>query len=126
MLRLSALVVAILVGTLGVAMAAPGSDAGLSIPAITTVETAEAAIGRGEGGGDASGAQVSKRGAGWLQSFFTPLFFIGLALGLTALVVQRNAGAAVALLVASVVIGAFLLVPDQVESFYRSIYQFVF
>ena len=38
---------------------------------------------------------------------------------------QRNAGAAVALLVAAFVIGAFLLVPDQVESTFRTLYNFV-
>jgi hypothetical protein len=31
----------------------------------------------------------------------------------------------VAILVAAVVVGAFLLVPDQVEAFFRAIYDFV-
>ncbi len=125
MRKLTALGALLLVGFLGVALAAPSSDVGKPVPAITTVSSAEAAIGRGGGGGEGARTQVGSRTASLLQNELAPLFFIIVAIALGAAVFQRNAGAAIGILVAAVVIGAFLLVPDQVESLYRSIYQFV-
>jgi len=126
MRRLAALGALLLVGFLGVALWAPSADVGLPVPAITTLSEADAAIGRGGGGGESGGSpDVLRRSASLLQSEFASLFFIAIAFGLTVLSLQRNAGAAVALLVAAFVIGAFLLVPDQVEALFRSIYQFV-
>jgi hypothetical protein len=125
MRKLTALGALLLVGFLGVALAAPSSDVGKSVPAITTVSSAEAAIGRGGGGGEGARTQVGSRTASLLQNELAPLFFIVVAIALGAAAFQRNAGAAIGILVAAVVIGAFLLVPDQVESLYRSIYQFV-
>jgi hypothetical protein len=125
MRRLTALGALLLVGSLGVALAAPSADVGLPVPAITSVSQAHAAIGRGGGGGEGGQGHVGSRTASLLQNELAPLFFIVVAIMLSAAVFQRNAGTAVAILVAAVVIGAFLLVPDQVESFYRSIYQFV-
>ena len=52
-------------------------------------------------------------------------FYIVVAIGLGVTVLQRNAGAAVALIVAAFVIGAFLLVPNQVESTFRTLYNVV-
>ena len=127
MRRLTALGALLLVGFLGVAAAAPGADGGLSIPAITSITHADAAIGRGEGAGTEGGAApgVLKRLTSVLQSEFAGIFYLVVALGLAMTVGQRNAGAAVALLVGAFVIGAFLLVPDQVESTFRTIYNFV-
>jgi hypothetical protein len=123
--KLTTLVALLLVGWLGVALAAPSADVGIPVPAITTVPQAQAAIGRGGEGGEGARTQVGSRTAALLQNELAPLFFIVVAIALGAAVSQRNAGAAVAILVAAVVIGAFLLVPEQVESLYRSIYQFV-
>ena len=53
------------------------------------------------------------------------MFFVVVGIALGVAVFQRNAGAAVAILVAAVVVGAFLLAPNQVESLYRTIYSFV-
>jgi hypothetical protein len=60
-----------------------------------------------------------------LQSELAAIFFIIVAIGISVPIFQRNAGGAVAILVAAVVIGAFLLVPQQVEALFRSVYQFV-
>jgi hypothetical protein len=125
MRRLTALGALLLVGSFGVALSAPNADVGLPVPAITKMTEADAAIGRGGGGGEGARTQVGSRTANLLQSELAPLFFIVVAIALAVAVFQRNAGAAVAILVAAVVVGAFLLVPDQVESLYRSIYQFV-
>ena len=122
MRRSTALGALLLVGFLGVAAAAPSVDVGLPMPAITTMSHADAAIGRVGGGSEGGQTQVLKRAASWLQSELASIFFIAVAIGLGVTVGQRNAAAAVALLVAALVIGAFLLVPDQVESFYRSVY----
>jgi len=123
--KLTTLGAVLLVGFLGVALAAPSTDGSTSIPAIATVSHADAAIGRGAGSGEGARTQVGSRTASFLQNELTPLFFIVVAISLGAAVFQRNAGAAIGILVAAIVIGAFLLVPEQVESFYRSIYQFV-
>lgn len=125
MRRLTALGALLLVGFLGAA--APATDGGLSIPAITSVSHAEAAIGRGEGAGTGGGAGpgVLKRLGSLFQSELAGFFYVAVAIGLAVTVAQRNAGAAVALLVAAFVIGAFLLVPDQVESTFRNLYNFV-
>lgn len=125
MRRLTALGALLLVGFLGVAAAAPSADGGQPVPAITTVSHADAAIGRGGGAGAGGRTQVGSKTATLLQSELAPLFFLVVAIALSAAVFQRNAGAAVGILVAAVVIGAFLLVPNQVESLYRSIYNFV-
>jgi len=115
-----------LVGFLGVAAASPGADLGLPVPAITTTSPAQAAIGRGGAGGSEGGQPgVLKRFFALIQSEVAAGFFIAVALGLAVMVGQRNAGAAVGLLVAAFVIGAFLLVPDQVESLFRSVYNYV-
>jgi hypothetical protein len=123
--KLKALGALLLVGFLGAALAAPSADVGMPVPAITTVSHADAAIGRGGGGGEGARTQVGSRTASFLQNELTPLFFVVVAISLGAAVFQRNAGAAIGILVAAIVIGAFLLVPEQVESLYRSIYQFV-
>jgi hypothetical protein len=128
MRRLTALGALLLVGSLGVALAAPSADVGMPVPAITTMSQADAAIGRGGAGGEAGAGgrpQVLSRFASLLQSELAAIFFIVVAIALAAVSLQRNAGAAVAIFVGALVIGAFLLVPEQVESFYRSIYQFV-
>lgn len=125
MRKLTALGALLLVGSFSVALSAPSADVGLPVPAITTVSEADAAIGRGSGGGEGARTQVGSRTADLLQNELAPLFFIVVAIALAVAAFQRNAGAAVAILVAAVVVGAFLLVPDQVESLYRSIYRFV-
>lgn len=125
MRRLTALAALLLVGFLGVAAATPSADVGGPVPAISTISHADAAIGRGGGASEGGRTQVGSKTASLLQSELAPLFFIVVAIALGAAVFQRNAGAAVAILVAAVVIGAFLLVPDRVESLYRSIYNFV-
>ena len=125
MRRLTALGAALLVGLLGATLLAPSPDAGLPVPAIGTVSEAKAAIGRGEGGAQGGQTQVGSKTAAWLQGELAPLFYMVVAISLAAAVFQRNTGAAVGILVAAVVIGAFLLVPDQVESLYRSIYNSV-
>lgn len=125
MRRLTALAALLLVGFLGVAAAAPGADVGQLVPAVTKMSHANAAIGRGGGAGEGGRTQVGSKTATLLQNELAPLFFIVVAIALGAAVFQRNAGAAVGILVAAVVIGAFLLVPNQVESLYRSIYNFV-
>lgn len=126
MRRLTALGALLLVGSFGVALAAPSADVGLPVPAITTVSEADAAIGRGGGGGGGGGHPgVIDRLASLLASEIAAGFYIAVAIGLSVAVMQRNAGAAVALLVAAFVIGAFILVPNQVESLFRSVYQFV-
>lgn len=125
MRKFTALGALLLVGFLGVAVAAPSADVGLPVPAITTTSHADAAIGRGGEASEGGRTQVGSKTASLLQSELAPLFFIVVAIALGAAVFQRNAGAAVGILVAAVVIGAFLLVPNQVESLYRSIYNFV-
>jgi hypothetical protein len=127
MRRTIALGAALVVGSFGLAISAPSYDLGLPIPAITKMSEADAA-GLGRGGGGASeggGTGVLQRLSSLLQNEFTSMFFLAVAIGLAVLVGQRNAGAAVGFLVAAFVIGAFLLVPDQVESLFRSTYQFV-
>ncbi len=127
MRRLTALGALLLVGILGAAAAAPGAEGGLSIPAITSVSHADGAIGRGEGAGAEGGAApgVLKRLGTLFQSELAGFFYVAVAIGLAVTVAQRNAGAAVTLLVAAFVIGAFLLVPNQVESTFRTLYNFV-
>ncbi|HEU5105553.1 MAG TPA: hypothetical protein VFU11_06900 [Solirubrobacterales bacterium] len=126
MRRITALAAVLLVGLLGLALAAPSSDVSLPAPAITTMSEADAAgLGRGGGGGEGARTQVGSRTASLLQNELAPLFFIIVAIALAVAAFQRNAGAAVAILVAAVVVGAFLLVPEQVETLFRSIYQFV-
>lgn len=127
MRRAIALGAVLLVGLFGLAISAPSSDLGLPVPAMTTISKADAAgLGRGDGGGsEGGGTGVLKRFGSVLQNEFTSIFFLLIAIGLAILVGQRNAGAAVGFLVAAFVIGAFLLAPDQVESLFRSTYQFV-
>lgn len=126
MRKLAALGALILVGSLGAALAAPAGGPGSPVPAITTISRAEAAIGRGGGGGEAGGKPgVLSRTASLLQNELAAIFFVLVAIALAVPIFQRNAGAAVAVLVAAFIIGAFLLVPEQVESLFRSIYQFV-
>ncbi|HEX7244023.1 MAG TPA: hypothetical protein VF245_00480 [Solirubrobacterales bacterium] len=120
-----ALAAVLLVGSFGIALAAPSADVGLPMPAITTLSHADAAIGRGGGAGEGARTQVGSRTASWLAGELIPLFFLIIAIALMAVSLQRNAGAAVAILVAAVVIGAFLLVPDSVEAFFRTIYNLV-
>lgn len=125
MRKYTALGAVLLAGIFGVALAAPSADVGLPVRTLTTVSQAEAAIGRGGGGGEGSRTQVGQRTASWLQGELIPIFFIVVAIALCVVALQRNAGAAVAILVAAVIVGAFLLVPDQVEAFFRAIYDFV-
>ena len=125
MRRFTVLAIVIAVGSFGVALAAPSSDVGLTVPAISQISHADAAIGRGGGGAEGARTQVGSRTASWLQSELAPLFFIIVAIVLATAAFQRNAGAAVAILIGAVVIGAFLLVPQQVESFFRAVYQFI-
>lgn len=130
MRRLTALGALILFGFLGAALSAPGADLGLPVPAITTVSHADAAVGRGggegEGGGGGGGQiQVLTRIGQWFERELPQAFFPLVALGLGWAALQRNAGAAVGILVGAVVIGAFILAPDKVESLFRAIYQFV-
>jgi hypothetical protein len=125
MRRSTALGAVLLVGLLGAMLFAPGADAGLPVPAIGTISEATAAISRGEGSSEGGQTQVGSKTAAWLQGELAPLFFIVVAIALAAAVGQRNAGAAVLILIAAVVIGAFLLVPDRVESLYRAIYNTV-
>ncbi|MBS1861868.1 MAG: hypothetical protein JSS68_09165 [Actinobacteria bacterium] len=127
MRRLTALGAIFLVGFLGVAAATPGADVGPFTQAITGISQAEAAIGRGEGSGaeGAGGPGVLKRLGSFLQSEVAGIFYIAVAIGLAVTVGQRNAGAAVALLVGAFVIGAFLLVPNLVEQTFRTLYNFV-
>lgn len=125
MRKLVALGALLLVGLLGVAAATPSADVSSPL-AIGTISNAEAAVGRGGGGGEGGGKPgVLSRTASLLQSELAAIFFVIVAIGLAVPIFQRNAGTAVALLVASFVIGAFLLVPQQVEALFRSIYQFV-
>jgi hypothetical protein len=119
----------LLAGFMAVGAAAPSADLGALAPAIAGISEADAALGRGGGGGGAGGGGghpgVLDRFASLIQDEFAAGFFIAVAIGLTITVVQRNAGAAVGVLVAALVIGAFLLVPNQVETLFRSVYQFV-
>jgi hypothetical protein len=125
MRRFTVLAIVIAVGSFGVALAAPSADVGFTVPAISRISHADAAIGRGGGGAEGARTQVGSRTASWLQSELAPLFFIIVAIVLATAAFQRNAGAAVAILIGAVVIGAFLLVPQQVESFFRAVYQFI-
>jgi hypothetical protein len=118
----------LLAGFMAVGAAAPSADLGALAPAIARISEADAALGRGGGGGAGGGGGhpgVLDRFASLIQDEFAAGFFIAVAIGLTITVVQRNAGAAVGVLVAALVIGAFLLVPNQVETLFRSVYQFV-
>jgi hypothetical protein len=126
MRKLTALGALFLVGSLGVALAAPSANEGLPVPAITTVSHADAAIGRGNGGAEGTGGHTGSRVASWLQGELTQVFFVLVAIGLgVAAFFQRNAGQAVAIFVGAVVVGAFLLAPDQVEAAFQRFYQFV-
>ena len=126
MRRITALAAVLFVGSFGLALAAPSTDVGLPVPAITTMSEADAAgLGRGGGGGEGGRIQVGDRTASLLQNELAPIFVLVVAIALAVAAFQRNAGAAVAILVAAVIVGAFLLVPDQVETLFRSIYQFV-
>lgn len=126
MRRFIALAALLLVGLLGVAAAAPSADLGLPVPAITKATSAEAAYGRGDGGSEGGGGPgVLSRLGTVLQSELAKVFYLGVACVLGAHLVQRNAGAAVAALVGAFVIGAFLLVPDQVEAAFRAVYNIV-
>lgn len=126
MRRLTALGALVLFGCLGAALSAPSADVGLPMPTITTVSSADAAVGRGGGESEGGGQiQVLTRIGQIVEREFPKLFFPGVAILLSVAAVQRNAGAAVAILVAAVVIGAFLLAPDQVQSLFHAIYQFV-
>lgn len=125
MRRLTALGAVLLVGTLGASLLAPSADAGLPIPTIGAISEAQAAIGRGEGASEGGQLGVFKRLGSFLQGEFAAVFYVAVAAALAVAVGQRNAGAAVALVVAAFVIGAFLLVPDQVEAAFRAIYNTV-
>lgn len=125
MRKFTALGALVLVGFLGVAAAAPSADVDMPLPAITQLSHADAAIGRGGGAGEGGSTQVGKKTASWLQEQAGPIFFIAVAFVLAGVSLKRDAGAAVAILIAAVVIGAFLLVPDRVEVLYRSIYNTV-
>lgn len=116
----------VLVGWLATALAVPSADVGAPISALTTTQQAQAAIGRGGGGeGEGGGTQVGKRAASWLSGEVIAPFLIVVGLAVGAMAMQRNAGAAVAILVAAVVVGAFLLVPDKVEAWFRQIYNLI-
>jgi hypothetical protein len=122
-----------LVGTFGAAMAGPGGHSTGLVPIPQTSE-ASAAIGRG-GGGGSEGSSEGGSGGSALQVFprlktlagtaIASLLFVitGAAIGVAAM--QRNMGFAVVAVVLSMVIGAFVLAPDQVEAWFKSIYQFV-
>ena len=125
MRRASALGALVLVICSAQAFSAPSADVGLSVPALSAVEQAQAAIGRGGGGGEAGQSHVLSRTASWLQGELTSIFYVVVAVVLGVMAFKRDAGAAIAILIAALVIGAFLLVPDQVESFFRAFYQLV-
>lgn len=125
MRRARALGALVLVVCSAQAFAAPSADVDFGVPALSSVEQAQAAIGRGGGGGEAGQAHALSKTATWLQGELIPLFFLVVAIVLGVVAFQRNAGAAVAILVAAVVIGAFLLVPDQVEAFLRDVYRLI-
>jgi hypothetical protein len=116
----------VLVCSMGFALAPPSNEVSAPGSAIFRLSQADAALGRGGAGNQAGGRPgVLSRLASLAQSELAAIFFIVVALFLAVPIFQRNAGAAVALLVASFVIGAFLLVPQQVETLFRSIYQYV-
>ena len=125
MRRARALGALVLVVCSAQAFAAPSADMGFGVPAISSVQQAQAAIGRGGGGGEAGQTHVGTRTANWLQGELLPLFYIAVAAALIVATFQRNAGAAFAVLVAAVVIGAFLLAPDRVEAFFNAVYQII-
>ncbi len=98
------------------------------VQGVTTITHADAAISRGSatgGGGGGQATQAGQKAAQLLQGWLAPLLFIGTAIGIGAAAVQRNAGLAVVTIVLALVIGAFVLVPNQMETMFRSIYQFV-
>jgi hypothetical protein len=116
-----------LIGSFGAAMAGPG---GQSIGLVPHVSEARAAIGRGGGGGGGEGGggsalQVFPRLKTLVGTAIASLLFVvtGAAVGIAAM--QRNMGLAFVAVVLSLVIGAFVLAPDQVEAWFKSIYQFV-
>ena len=117
-----------LLGLLGAAMAAPSAEPS-AVQGITGITHAEAAISRGggeeESGGGGSATQGGQKTAKLLQGWFTPLLFILTAIGIGVAASQRNAGQVVLVVVLALVIGAFLLVPDQMEGWFKQIYQFV-
>jgi hypothetical protein len=115
-----------LVGSFGAALAGPGGQPVGLIPHVTE---AQAAIGRGGGGGGEGGGgsalQVFPKLKTLVGTAIASLLFVvtGAAVGIAAM--QRNMGLAFVAVVLSLVIGAFVLAPDQVEAWFKSIYQFV-
>jgi len=124
-------VVVCLVGLLGAVMAAPTTTYVASSPldklALVSAEPAEAAISRGggEGGGGGRASQVGSNTARLLQGVITPLIFILAAIGIGVAAFQRNAGMAVAVIVLALVVGAFTIVPNQVEGWFKEVYNFI-
>lgn len=128
-MRLFVLIGAVCVfGSFGALITMP--VAGQAVPGlgdITSIEKADAAISRGGGGGEGGGSasQAGEKTARLLQGWVAPLIFILTAIGIGIAAFQRNAGLAVVVVVLALVIGAFTLVPDQVEAWFKDIYRFV-
>lgn len=124
-------VAACLVGLLGLIMAAPTTryvaSPSVNKLALISVDSAGAAISRGgaEGGGGGRASQVGSNTARLLQGVITPLIFILAAIGIGVAAFQRNAGMAVAVIVLALVVGAFTIVPNQVEGWFKEVYNFI-
>jgi hypothetical protein len=114
------------VGSFGAVMAAPSAELSSPVQGIANITHAEAAVSRGgaeEGGGGGNATQGGANAAHLLQHWFTPLLFVLTAIGIGAASLQRNAGQVVLIVVLALLIGAFLLVPTQMEGWFKQIYQ---
>lgn len=114
--------------SLGSAMITTTECAGIAVLGSgLALDKAEAAIGRGNGGagGGADASQAGDKAATLLQGWVAPMIFILAAIGIGVAAFQRNAGMAVVVVVLALVIGAFTLVPDQVEAWFKDIYRYV-
>jgi hypothetical protein len=117
-----------LVGSLAAELAAPTVAVPPNAQDLVGITQAEAAIGRGGGGGEGGGGnvlQIGPRTANLAKSIGVPLLFIFAAGGIAWAALERRAGAAVVVIVLSIVIGAFLLEPGQVKQTFISIYRYV-
>jgi hypothetical protein len=115
-----------LVGFLTAELAVPSGPVGAQD--LVSMSRAEAAIGRGGGGGEGGGGNVLQIGPRILniaQSIGAPLLFIFAAGGIAWAAVERRVGAAIIVIVLSLVVGAFLLEPGQVKQTFISIYHYV-
>lgn len=108
--------------SLAVATAAPAADVSAPLSALTSIESASAQ--KGEGNGSAS--KVGERTADLLGSILVPILFVVIGAFALVALAKREVGMAVSAVAIGLISGLFLLSPESVETTFKSVYTSIF